>query len=647
MNGVPHKKDQCTHADGSRASVEQAGKIAGCTLLSRLLGLVRDVMIIMALGVGADIFFMAFRVPNIMRRMAAEGVLGMAHAATLGRMSVNCHDAHYEMVGDKNGIGYSFKMALVYGGITALVACFLGLFAPACMKLVAPGFDQGRLQEAVYLFRWCLVYIPLASATAVLASALIHYGLAGYAALAPLLLNVGIITLGLGAFMAGDASFFAVGVVVGGGLQLVWVIFWAYRLLILGKREQSVKQNGYFEDEETLRISPKLSAEASSETVSEALSKASLETLPESSPEASAQKLSEASPETSSRGATAGKEVGTGQNEGDHQVNFGVRISALARVCLTVAVGSSAYLYFFMSSVGASFFAEGAVSSLYIGERFIEFPLAIIASSIGMAFMPQFSRLAHDSQALQESLWRTVRLSCLVCFPATIGITALHKPIIFLFFGHGAMDASEALMTARMFAVLGCALPAFCLSRQFIGMLISLSGTKIAPAHTAYEGGGETLKKESEGQGRRLLRKMGHSVWLGCLVVLAVSGALGWLLGLGAVALGVVVAAWGQCLYVWGLVQREIAFESPLAFARRHLPYLLALLVLFGGLWLVGLQLENIANRWFAGGVLCAVILGVALGWIKGCALFGNTEACALWDVLRKLWGRKNSAKVG
>ena len=70
MNGVPHEKDQCAHADGSRTSVEQAGKIAGCTLLSRLLGLVRDVMIIMALGVGADIFFMAFRVPNIMRRMA-------------------------------------------------------------------------------------------------------------------------------------------------------------------------------------------------------------------------------------------------------------------------------------------------------------------------------------------------------------------------------------------------------------------------------------------------------------------------------------------------------------------------------------------------------------------------------------------------
>lgn len=627
MTGVAHPKYECTHADGSRASVEQAGKIAACTLLSRLLGLVRDVLIIMALGVGADIFFMAFRVPNIMRRMAAEGVLGMAHAAKLGRMNVDVHDAVYERARSKSGVRYSFKMALVYGGITALVACLLGIFAPVCMKLVAPGFDQGRLQEAVYLFRWCLVYLPLASATAILASALIHYGLAGYAALAPLLLNVGIITLGLGAFTTGEASFFAAGVVVGGGLQLAWVLFWGSRLLTLRKGKHGAKQSGYFEDEEILKISPKVSPEA--------LLKMSSEPSPKTSPE------------TSPKEATARKSASAEKDEGDHRVDVGVKISALARACLTVAVGSSAYLYFFMSSVGASFFAEGAVSSLYIGERFIEFPLAIIASSIGMAFMPQFSRLAHDSQALQESLRRTVRLSCLVCFPATIGIIALHKPIIFLFFGHGAMDASEALVTARMFAILGGALPAFCLSRQFIGALISLSGTKIAPAHMVYEDGGEVLKKESEGQGGRLLRKMGHSVWLGCLAVLVVSGALGWVLGLGAVALGVVVAAWGQCFYVWGLVHREIAFESPLGFARRHLSYLLALLVLAGALWLVALQLESIANRWLAGGVLCAVILGVALGWIKSFALFGNTEACALWDVLRKLWGRKSSAKVG
>lgn len=636
MNGVPHEKDQCAHADGSRASVEQAGKIAGCTLLSRLLGLVRDVMIIMALGVGADIFFMAFRVPNIMRRMAAEGVLGMAHAAKLGRMSVHGHTAHHERAADKAVIRYSLKMALVYGGITALVACLLGLFAPACMKLVAPGFDQGRLQEAVYLFRWCLVYLPLASATAVLASALIHYGLAGYAALAPLLLNVGIITLGLGAFMTGEGSFFAVGVVVGGGLQLVWVIFWVSRLLTPVKREHGAKQSGSFGDEETLNILP----EASPDTSPKVFPVASPETSSKTSPTVSAQKLSEISPKTSP------KEAPAEQGEADNQGDFGVRISAFAKVCLMVAVGSSAYLYFFMSSVGASFFAEGAVSSLYIGERFIEFPLAIIASSIGMAFMPQFSRLAHDSQALRESLWRTVRLSCLVCFPATIGIIALHKPIIFLFFGHGAMGASEALMTARMFAILGGALPAFCLSRQFIGVLIALSGVKVAPEHTVYEGGEEILKKDSAKQGR-LLREMGHSVWLGCLVVLAVSGAFGWFMGLGAVALGVLVAAWGQCFYFWALVQREIDFEGPLGFARRHLSYLLVLLALAGALWLVGIQLEGIANRWLAGGGLCAVIVGVALGWIKGCALFGNREACALWDVLGRLWGGKLSAKAG
>lgn len=586
-----HKNHEKSRADCSRPPVEEAGRIAVCTLLSRLLGLIRDVMIIVALGLGADIFFMAFRIPNIMRRMAAEGVLGMAHAVRLGRMSMRGGAPARDTARAESGLSYSLKMALVYGGMTALVACLLWLSAPVCMKLVAPGFDGGRLEQAVYLFRWCLLYLPLASATAILAASLIQYGLAAYAALAPLLLNVGIITLGIGAFITGEASFFAMGVVAGGVIQLVWLVFWAYRLLYHNRTGKN-----------DIRASAGV-AHANRP-----------------------------------RKAEAG-----GMQGGSVKNGFGKALSSLARVCCMVGIGSSTYLYFFMGSVGASFFPEGSVSALYIGERFIEFPLAIIASSIGMAFMPQFSSLIHDSKALRDSLWRTVRLSCLVCLPATIGIVALHKPIVLLFFGHGAMEPSETLLTARMFALLGVALPAFCLSRQFMGVLIALNGA--GPANFWEEPGVEsfvkdavTAKEKNENLRGALLWKMGHTVWLGCLAVLGVSVLCGWLMGLGAVALGVVAAAWGQCFYLWGLVQKEIRFASPLAFIRRHIPYLLLLLLLGGLLGVVDMQLENITSRWFSGGVLCLVIFGVALGWIKLFAVFGNAEAGDLWKTLKNIW---------
>lgn len=608
------------HGPTQGAAVEEAGKIATWTLLSRVLGLARDVLIIAALGIGADVFFMAFRLPNIMRRMTAEGVLGMAHSVNLGqkfpslgmaglssdpspdslardvpggRVSQATGTAGQDAFLHVSAIRYSAGVALKYGLLTALLATVLAIFAPECIRLVAPGFDATCLQETARLFRWCLLYLPLSAGTAVLAATLISCRKAGPAAFAPLLLNIGIISFGLGAFVTGSAAFFAAGVVAGGVLQLVWLVSVLY-----GLYRPAVRAKGLFSSTAGIKrgwfdgnIFP---ADVSRRIIV-----------------------------YWRRGLVPGVKKIAGMTRllkgplplrGDY---WRYRLKCWGHMAMTVVVGSSGYLYFFMSSVGASFFSSGSVSAIYMAERLIEFPLAIVGSSLAMAFMPQYSVLAKDKTALGHALEKSLRLCCFVIFPATVGIVTLHFPIVRMLFGHGAMGHETLLISAEVFAIMGCALPALCLSRQLMGALVALDG---AGRFQAKKG--------------NCIRVMCHTVWGGCLVILGISVLLGPFVGLCAVALGVVLAAWGQCLYLWRLAKREINITGAGVFLRREGRFfgvLGGLAVCLGGFgfWLYGLDSEILSAV-----LLCFVIGVVGAGWIKGFALWGNDEAKALWAMI-------------
>ncbi len=166
-----------------------AAVISAATFVSRILGFVRDVVIAFALGAGplADAFFVAFRIPNLLRRLFAEGSLTMAFVPVFTRIK------------QEEGLDAAFVLArstlawllLVLGLITMLAMLGAG---PLTM-LIAPGFiqDQELFQTTVDLVRICFPYIVFISGMALCMGVLnsLQHFLAP--ALAPALLNVALI----------------------------------------------------------------------------------------------------------------------------------------------------------------------------------------------------------------------------------------------------------------------------------------------------------------------------------------------------------------------------------------------------------------------------------------------------------------------
>ncbi|MFP4672543.1 MAG: murein biosynthesis integral membrane protein MurJ [Desulfohalobiaceae bacterium] len=163
-----------------------AAVISGATFISRVLGFVRDVVLAFALGAGplADAFFVAFRIPNLLRRLFAEGSLTMAFVPV------------FTDTRQHQGLQEAFALArstlawllLVLGGLSLLA---LAGAKPLTM-LVAPGFiqDQELFQLTTDLVRICFPYIIFISGMALCMGVLnsLQHFLAP--ALAPALLNV-------------------------------------------------------------------------------------------------------------------------------------------------------------------------------------------------------------------------------------------------------------------------------------------------------------------------------------------------------------------------------------------------------------------------------------------------------------------------
>ncbi|WP_448954326.1 murein biosynthesis integral membrane protein MurJ [Labrys neptuniae] len=174
------------------AFLRNAASVGTATLISRILGFIRDTMVAAALGAGpvADAFVVAFRLPSLMRRLFAEGAVNTAFVPL-----------HAEA--ERRGEGEAFsdqiftQVALIF-----FVASAVALLAmPLLVELIAPGFREGggRVDLAVALSRITFIYC-LATALMVVASAVLNvHGRFTAAAYAPALVNVVTIAALLGA----------------------------------------------------------------------------------------------------------------------------------------------------------------------------------------------------------------------------------------------------------------------------------------------------------------------------------------------------------------------------------------------------------------------------------------------------------------
>jgi putative peptidoglycan lipid II flippase len=205
--------------------------VGSITILSRVLGFVRDVLIAALLGTSyvADTFFVAFRVPNMFRRLFAEGAFDAAFIPLFAK----------RLHGDGPKAAQAFA-GQAFAGLSLILVVFtvLGEIAmPWLMLLLAPGFarDPAKFDLAVMLARIALPYLVCMSLVALYTGVLNALGRFAIAALAPTLLNVVLIVvlLALVAFggtqtTAGIAL--AWGIAAAGVLQVVVVAFAAARL---------------------------------------------------------------------------------------------------------------------------------------------------------------------------------------------------------------------------------------------------------------------------------------------------------------------------------------------------------------------------------------------------------------------------------
>lgn len=201
--------------------------VGGLTMASRLLGFVRDILIAAALGTGvvADAFFVAFRFPNLFRRLFGEGAFNAAFVPLFAKRLEADGEAEAQAFAGEAMSGLTFIL-LVFSAV-AIVAM------PWLMLGLAPGFigDPAKYDLAVDLTQIAFPYLLCMSLVALLSGVLNSMHRYWVAAAAPILLNVVLIAALLIAIALGHASapeagyILAIGVTVAGFAQLamLWI----------------------------------------------------------------------------------------------------------------------------------------------------------------------------------------------------------------------------------------------------------------------------------------------------------------------------------------------------------------------------------------------------------------------------------------
>jgi len=198
--------------------VRAAGVVGIATLLSRVFGFIRDMVVagLFGAGIATDAFFVAFRIPNLLRRLLAEGSLTVSFVPIFTEYLR--HKTREEALELANITFTALSILLV-------VVSLLGvLFSPLIVTIMAPGFVRVPAQYdlAVFLTRLMFPYILLISLVALcmgILNSLRHFAAP---ALSPVVLNIAMI---LAALMLRDCFrepvvALAVGVMAGGVLQL-------------------------------------------------------------------------------------------------------------------------------------------------------------------------------------------------------------------------------------------------------------------------------------------------------------------------------------------------------------------------------------------------------------------------------------------
>jgi len=216
--------------------------VSSMTFLSRILGFIRDAVIARAFGAGAatDAFFVAFKLPNLLRRIFAEGAFSQAFVPILAE--------YRNRRGDEASRDLVDHVATVLA-LALLVITVLGILAaPIVVYVTAPGFaaSPAKFQTTVDLLRITFPYIFFISLTSLVGAILNTWSRFSVPAFTPALLNVSFIVFALWLIPYFDPPVIALAwaVFVGGILQLAFQLPFVARIGMLPRFRLDLRDQG-------------------------------------------------------------------------------------------------------------------------------------------------------------------------------------------------------------------------------------------------------------------------------------------------------------------------------------------------------------------------------------------------------------------
>ena len=200
--------------------VKSTGTFGFYTIISRFLGYLRDVLIAIFLGTSflADVFFVAFRIPNTFRRLFAEGTFNAAF--------VPSYTSEIAKSKSKSKIFVNEIFNLLFLVLFFLIL-IIELFMPFFVSLIAPGFvdDNEKIKLAIDLTRITFPFLMFVSLSSFFGGVLNSYNKFAAASAAPIILNLVLIgILFFGKYLNDELIYYlAYGVSIAGFLQLIFL----------------------------------------------------------------------------------------------------------------------------------------------------------------------------------------------------------------------------------------------------------------------------------------------------------------------------------------------------------------------------------------------------------------------------------------
>ncbi|MBI5181351.1 MAG: murein biosynthesis integral membrane protein MurJ [Nitrospirae bacterium] len=372
--------------------------ISLATLASRLLGLVREMIYTHYLGAGrmSDAFFAAYRIPNLLRDLFAEGSMSAAFIPVFTDYLTNRTGADARKL---------VKAVFTLLAILLVVICTFGIIiAPFIVRIVAPGFYETpeKFSTTVLLTRIMFPFLLFIGLSALAMGILNSLRSFASPALSPVMFNIMIISsaIFISPFFKEPAIAISLGVLLGGLFQLLFQM-------------PTLKRKGMMFG---LRFAP--------------------------------------------------------SDDG---------VKRIGNLLFPAMLGQSvALINLFITTILASFLADGSISYLAYSRELVNFPLGVFAIALSTAILPSMAEQAarHNYEGLRDSLSFGLRLIFFITIPSMVGLILLRIPIISLIFQHGKFEYIATIGTADALIYFTIGLWAFAGVRIVVSAFYSLNDTK-------------------------------------------------------------------------------------------------------------------------------------------------------------------------